>query len=383
MVSEVLIPVLDQTTIEVVLTRWLKDEGDTVRKGEIICEIETEKATGEIEANADGVLRRILIRSGAAVPSLTVVAVIADPMEPLPDIDPYYRVQRATLKAPVPDRDGATRERFVDPAAHGSRGEKLVASPRARNLAADHGVDLADIVGTGPDGRIIEDDVRKLIGRTPPDEVTRLEQAVADRVTRSWNAIPHFFTTITVDLSQVAARKARAKARVTYTDYFALAIAHALRHQPKLNGFWKDHALQVVPEIHMGLVVQTERGLVNPVLRNLHQLALEEIADVRERIVRQAQAGKLSATVMTGATFTLSNLGAGHIDHFTAIISPPQVAILSVGSIQPRPVVCGSDVVIRPTAMFTLSVDHRAIDGRVSASFLEQLKAELEREDSV
>lgn len=378
MVSEVMIPVLEQTGAEVVLLRWLKSEGDEVREGEALCEVETSKTVVEIEANAGGLLRRILVEAGTAIPPLTVVALVAKAGEPLPDIDPYYRVRQIEPQAPAPGRATAEEPRAETPARRPSPTQRIIASPRAKRLAAEHGIDLSTIQGTGPGGRILEDDVRGAVKQAPVPTTARAARAKAARVTQSWHTIPHFYMTITVDMSRIVERKSRAGDRITYTDYLALAIADALKHHPTLNGHWKDNALAIIPEVHLGLVVQTERGLVIPVLRDLHKHSLEDIAAARERLVQQAHAGKLSATAMTGATFTLSNLGAGHIDHFTAIINPPEVAILSVGSIQPRPLVAGSELVVRPTAMFTLGVDHRAIDGREAAAFLEQLKGNLE-----
>jgi pyruvate dehydrogenase E2 component (dihydrolipoamide acetyltransferase) len=207
--------------------------------------------------------------------------------------------------------------------------------------------------------------------------VRHVARAKAERVSQSWRTVPHFYMTITADMSHTAARKARASPRVTYTDFFALAICWALAKHPALNGHWKDEALITIPEIRLGLVVQTERGLLIAVLPDLRARSLDSMAAERERLVEQARDGKFES-VRGEPTFSLSNIGAGHIDHFTALISPPQVAILSVGSIRPRPTVVGEELVIRPTATFTLGVDHRAVDGREAAAFLEELKAIME-----
>jgi pyruvate dehydrogenase E2 component (dihydrolipoamide acetyltransferase) len=178
-------------------------------------------------------------------------------------------------------------------------------------------------------------------------------------------------------MSQVATRKASIGQGATYTDFIVLALGAALAKYPALNGYWKDDAAVAVPEIRLGLVVQAERGLMIAVLRDVRRWDRDGLAAERERAVQQALSGKAEAAAGE-PTFTLSNIGPGHIDQFTAIINPPQVAILSVGSIQPRPVVAGDAVVIRPTASFTLGVDHRAIDGRLAAAFLEELKMILE-----
>lgn len=378
MVTEVFIPVLDQTGDEVTILAWFKSEGDEVRQGEVLCEVEASKANTEIEAPGSGILRRILIEAGISVPALTVIALIAEAEEPVPEIDPYHRVKQlqppsfAPAQTPVasgpekslPDRPKKTR---------------IFVSPRAKRLAAEHQIDLSTLTGSGDNGRIVEADVQQAIEQRSTPAADRAAQRKADRVSQSWQTVPHFYTTITVDMSGVVSQKSQVSTG-TFTDYFIRAVAQTLPHHPALNGHWQDGGPVSIPEIHLGLVVETERGLVIPVLRDVQQLSLEEIIEHRSRLVRQAHAGHLKATAMGLATFTLSNMGAGHIDHFTAIIAPPQVAILSVGSIQPRPVVIKSELTVRPTANFTLGADHRAIDGRQAAAFLETLKDNLERE---
>jgi len=378
MVKEVIIPVLDQTGDEVTITQWLKNEGDEIYEGEALCEVETSKANTEIEASASGILRRILIGTGTSIPSLTVIALIANTDEPLPDIDPYYRVQQLKLQQSVPIRTRPkSSSKRVLPFRRTGKG-RVIASPRAKRLAAEHNIDLSTLNGTGTGGRIVEDDVLQVIEQASTPVVDRATQIKVERVSQSWQTIPHFYTTITVDMSPIVEKKSQADRGATYTDFFVLAIAQTLKEHPALNGHWKNDRLKISKEIHLGLVVQTERGLVIPVLRDLQNYSFEDIITTRTRLVEQSHTGKLDATALGDATFTLSNLGAGHIDHFTAIIAPPQVAILSVGSIQPRPFVVGSELTVRPTATFTLGVDHRAIDGRQAAAFLETLKSNLE-----
>ena len=375
MVHEIVIPVMDQASESVLLANWRKAEGEAVQKGEVVCEIETEKALVEIEAAAAGVLRKLLVEAGVRVPPRTVVGLIAEAGEALPDLAQY---QPAPPGSPPP---AATPAAAVPaPAAQNppAAGGRMIVSPRARRLAEANGLDLATVRGTGPEGRIQEDDVQRTMAaaKVPARQVGR---AKAERVSQSWRTIPHFYTTVTVDMSATAARKARAGQGVTYTDLIALALRDVLAQFPALNGHWKDDGLVAVPEIRLGLVVQTERGLMIATLPDLRGQSLESLAAARERVLGQAHAGKFEG-VPAEPTFSLSNIGGGHIDHFTAIISPPQVAILSAGSVQRRPVVAGDAVVVRPVAAFTLGVDHRAIDGREAAAFLETLKAILEAE---
>ncbi len=375
MVVEVVIPMLEQTGGDITLTAWLKQEGDQVHVGEPICEVETAKATVEIEASSSGVLRKQLITVGTLVPALTVVALIAEAGEPLPEVDPFYRLKPVGPPAPGPAVSAAvpTAEAAAPRPAHA-----LLASPRAKRLAAEHGVDLTLIRGTGPKGDIVESDVRRAIEQSSATNAQRVAQAGAQRVAQSWQTIPHFYMSVTIDLSRVAERKSRDGQQTTYTDYVAQAIAEAIRHVPTVNGHWSDDGPRSIAEVHLGLVVQTERGLVIPTLRDVQRRSLLEIAEERRRLIEGIQAGKLSGEALSGASFTLSNIGPGQIDQFTAIISPPQLAILSVGSVLPRPVVVDSGLVVRSTATFTLGADHRAIDGRQAAAFLQRLKAILE-----
>src|SRR6266545_2324215 len=374
-VVEVVIPMLEQTGGDITLTAWLKQEGDQVHVGEPICEVETAKAIVEIEASSSGVLRKQLITVGTPVPALTVVALIAEASEPLPEVDPFYRLKPGGPPAPGPAVSAAvpTAEAAAPRPAHA-----LLASPRAKRLAAEHGVDLTLIRGTGPKGDIVESDVRRAIEQSSATNAQRVAQAGAQRVAQSWQTIPHFYMSVTIDLSRVAERKSRDGQQTTYTDYIAQAIAEAIRHVPTVNGHWSDDGPRSIAEVHLGLVVQTERGLVIPTLRDVQRRSLLEIAEERRRLIEGIQAGKLSGEALSGASFTLSNIGPGEIDQFTAIISPPQLAILSVGSVLPRPVVVDSSLVVRLTARFTLGADHRAIDGRQAAAFLQRLKAILE-----
>ena len=382
MITEVVVPVMDQTTESVLLTRWLKQEGEVVAAGDAICEIETEKATVEIETGAAGVLRQQLVVAGTQIAPRTVVAYVGQIDDPIPTQE---RDRHETMPLHA-EREAAVQQN------QSQQPREIRISPRARRLAEENGIDLTGIEGSGPDGRIIEDDIkaatqRKSAGRgtalrlplAGADAATaRAAKAKAERVSLSWRTIPHFHMSITLDLSRIVSRKAAA-AGVTYTDLFILALAQTLPDHPALNGHWRDDALIISTDIRLGLVVQTERGLVVPALRDVRARALADIAAEREQVVKQALAGTLGTAAMVEPTFTLSNVGPGHIDAFSAIISPPQVAILAVGSIMERPLVIDGALAVRPTAAFTLGVDHRAIDGRAAAAFLEQLKVVLER----
>ncbi len=385
--NQVTIPVMDQTTETVTLAHWHVQEGDAVRRGDVVCEIETEKATVEIQAPADGILRKVLVERGAQVPPRAVVALIGNADELLPELDPLYQTARArdagtTQGVTTESLEKRTTQVVTTEPLGGTTQvvttKRMIASPRAKKLAADKGIDLATVTGSGPGGRILEEDVERAIREQGGSQAQRLAHAKAERVSRSWQTIPHFYMTVTADLSRIAAARAHAQFDVTFTDYFVAALAQVLPNHPDLNGYWENGAPALEPELRIGVVVQTERGLLIPALRDVRGRKLEDIAAERAQIVAQARLGKLSGGAQAQPTFTLSNVGAGHIDAFTAIISPPQLAILSVGSVMPRPVVVGQKLEVRPIASFTLGADHRAVDGRQAAAFLEELKQKLE-----
>jgi len=388
MLNEVIIPVMDETTETVLLSRWLKQEGDAVQKGEVICEIETEKASVEIEASADGALRKIFIEAGTQIPPRTVVALVGAVSEPIPDLDPYYQTPKKRAAESSTSSSTTTSSSTIPATTTVAPSKEVRISPRARRLAEDNGIDLAMVNGSGPEGRIVEDDIKAAIASkaTPStakpagDLASRVARAKAERVSQSWRTIPHFHMSITVDLSNVVARKktSGSATKLTYTDFFAEALAQILPQHPLLNGHWLNDAFAPAQEIRLGIVVQTERGLVIPAMRDVRNRSLEDLAAEREPLVKQALAGALNASAMAEPTFTLTNVGQGHVDSFNAIISPPQVAILAVGSLQPRALVANNEVKICQSATFTLGVDHRAVDGRDAAAFLESLKTALE-----
>ena len=333
MITEVIVPVLDQTTTEVRLVNWIKNEGDAVISGEVVCEIETEKATVEIESPKAGTLRKILIEADTNIPPLTVVALVSDTDAALPDIDPYYKVKTEQPKATNATPTSASSVQSGENKRN-ERDARIISSPRARRLADENNIDIASISGTGPRGRVLESDVKQILDNTRNRSDPRAAQAAANRVSESWTTIPHFFTAITVDMSALISKTKQKGIGYTYTDFIILAVAESVTSQPAVNGIWEHGTATIMDSTHLGLVVQTKTGLVIPTLTDIQNHSIDEIALNRSKLVKQAHDGKLTATAMTPATLTLSNIGQGHIDHFTAIISPPQLAILSAGSIQ-------------------------------------------------
>lgn len=406
MIREIVLPALGETMDEAVILRWLKEEGDPVAKGEPIFEIETDKATIEVEALEGGLLRAMTVPAGERVSIGAVVGYLADAMdEPLPDGGhKAARPSTATVKT-----EAAGVEPPLAPAKPATS-RKVIASPRARRLADREGVDLALIPeGTGPKGRIVEADVKRFLevrgaparapsseAPTPPpvggvgDRIVPLEGArkvIAERMTRSAQTAPHFTLTISVDMTtaesarQMLGERARERGvSISTTAFLTFTCAWALRRNPWVNATLRDEQICLLGEVHIGVAVARESGLIVPVIRNADRKGMEQIAQELEDLTQRARSGSLRSEQMGGSTFTLSNLGMYGVDHFTAIINPPESAILAVGRIA-RAVVPQEDdtLAVRPIMRMTLSCDHRVIDGSVGARFLQDLREALER----
>ena len=373
--TEVTVPVMDETTESVTVAGWLVVEGSAVSNGETLCQVETDKATVDIETTVAGVLRRQLVKTGDVVPPLTVVALVGDPHEPLPTVDPFYRT-RARSATPVLEKAQPVS------ASPTSASAPSVASPRARRLARELGVDLSKVSGTGRGGRIRDEDVVAATATAavlPGEGWTKRRRAEADRVSRSWQTIPHFFMSTTVDMSRIAREKETSGPLVTYTDYIARAVIRALQGQPRLNAHWSENGPLLCEEIRLGIIVDTPTGLLIPTLPAATSLpTVQSLSRSRAALVENARAGRLASGASAEPTFTITNLGPGPVERFTAIISPPQVGILAIGSIAARPLVLDGLVVARPTVTLTLACDHRAVDGRIAAAFLSEVQEALE-----
>lgn len=399
MAVEVLFPATDLTTTVGQVTKWLKSEGDKVEKGEVLAEVQTEKVVFEVESPASGVLGRILVPIGIEVPVLTVLAVITAAGEALPE---KYSTQQppaaTTLKgaafkeAPVQQPRGPDNRR---------PGETALAVPLVRKLASESGIDLATISGTGPGGRITKEDVLNAIEskkkqpstgvQTRPsagEEVTPLSpmrRIIAQRMTESFRS-PHFYLTLEVDAQQMGETRKqllpviekKTGVKLTHTDLIIKATARALADNPSVNCAYVDGSARVSRRIDIGLVVSVEGGLVVPVIRGAGEKSLVEIAQARDSMAKKARDRKLTADEMKGSTFTISNLGMFGVDWFSAILQPPEAAILAVGRIADRAVVINGQIVARPIMTLTLSIDHRVLDGVLGAQFLQSLKYFIE-----
>ncbi len=337
------------------LLRWLVAEGQPVTKGQPLMEIETDKVTTEIEAPASGVLAGVRAPEGADVPVGQVIAVI--------------------LAA------GETLQPAASPA-----GRAVAASPKARRLAQELGVDLTAVAGSGPGGEITAADVTQAKESAPAradqaEAVGSTWRVMADRLTRSWSSAPHFYLTREAPARRLVERRRQLQPRIpsiTVTDLVIALVAKALRQHPRLNAHWEDGRIVSAGQVGIGVAVATDAGLIVPVLARADELPLEEIARLRFDLVTRALAGRLRPEDVAGGTFTISNLGMYGVDAFYPILNPPQAAILGVGRIADRVVADGGAPVVRPMLTLTLSCDHRVVDGARAAQFLQTLVRSME-----
>jgi pyruvate dehydrogenase E2 component (dihydrolipoamide acetyltransferase) len=438
MAHPITIPKLGQMTEESTIVRWLKKEGDLVKKGDILFEMETDKSVMEVESFFQGTLLKIVVPPGESVPVMTVVGFIGEPGDSIPRLEPPGRrppesstvesspvVERPAAVPPAAEAErpsappvGATgadrpsrfrispraarlaRECGVDPRSVGGSGpggrvvERDVkahldarrrATPRigpaARTLARREGIDVPGVVGTGKGGRILVEDVQRAVDEKPRP-LSRMRRVIAKRLNESYSTIPHFFVTVSVDMTDLESRRDRLKAggkSCSIGDFIVRAVALTLAEFPDVNSATDGENVWRRGRVHIGLAVALDEGLVVPVIRDADRLTLGEIHERAGELVSRARAGRLRPHEMGGSTFTVSNMGMNDVENFTAIINPGESAILAVSSITPKPVVEEDRVVIRPIMKMTLSADHRLIDGALAARFLNRLKQRLER----
>jgi pyruvate dehydrogenase E2 component (dihydrolipoamide acetyltransferase) len=373
-VTRILMPRLSLTMKEGTVTQWLKKEGDTVKKGEPLVEVLSEKATYEVEAPASGVLRKILAEEGTDMPVAGTLGIITAPDEELPEIEvaaapPAVEAEEAVA---VPERK--LKERIE---------RRIIASPAAKRLAMEHGIDLTQIRGSGPDGRIVEEDVRRLIEEmtTMPRvreaiPLTGIRKTAAERVSLSAQTAPQ--STITMEVNMSNAAKLREKVGVSYTDMLVKAVAKALTEHPIINSTLEREQIKIFAGVNIGVAVATEMGLIVPVIHNANEKSLKEISSMLKELVAKAKQSKLAKEELTGGTFTITNLGMYGVDVFTPIINPPETAILGVGRVAEKPLVVEEQIVVRPLMQLSLTFDHRVVDGAPAAQFLQKIKKFLE-----
>ena len=414
MATDVVMPKLGLTMERGTIAAWLKAEGESVRKGEPLLEVETDKVTMEVEAQVEGIVGRILVAAGEEVDVATPIAIISAPGEAIPSLSQATEPSSGqVVPGDSPPAHRLTQELDAVSAAAESVPEpqerpRHRASPKARKIAVEKGLDLATIVGSGPGGRIVSADLEGLAPAPPsapahserpaPDstidqpplvetpaiiELSRAQQVAADRLSASYRDAPHIQLRMEVAahwLEQFRGGFAAEGKRISYNDLILRALALTLRQHPRLNSHFIDGQLHQLPGVDLGIATDTGTGLVVPVMRSVQSLGVEQIAQESRRLVDMARDGRLGVDEMTGGSFTVTNLGMFEISSFSAIINPPQVAILAVGAVERRvvPVDDQGAMGVRPMMTLNLAADHRAIDGAMGARFLQNLRNTLQ-----
>jgi pyruvate dehydrogenase E2 component (dihydrolipoamide acetyltransferase) len=439
---EITMPQLSDTMTEGTVVKWAKKEGDKIKAGDVVGEIETDKANMDMECGQAGTLAQIVVPEGGKVPVGAVIAILATGKENPADVrkgaaagapqaKPAVAAQPAasqSVATPPASTSTATMEHAVSgeihepsdvghgagsatiktngdqaaPPAHSQDGGRLKASPLARRIAADKGIDLASLKGSGPSGRIVQSDVlaykpaapaaapAALPVRVPSGQkgvipLTKMRSAIAAQLLKSKQSIPHFYEMIDIDVEDVSKLRERLnksleaeKIRISIGDIIAKAVATALVRHPTLNSTFNGNEVTRYGDVNLGLAVALPEGLIVPVLRGINQMGLKEIRQRSAELVEKARTGKLKQDDRTGATFTVSNLGTFGIREFSAIVNPPEVGILAIAAAEKRAVVRHDQIVARTMLTVTLSADHRVVDGADGAEFLRTLKHLLE-----
>jgi pyruvate dehydrogenase E2 component (dihydrolipoamide acetyltransferase) len=432
MAHPILMPKPGQMTEECVLVAWHKHEGDPVRKGDVLFEIETDKAVMDVEAFEDGVLLKRCVAEGESAPVNAICAYVGEPGEAIPDDGvrvglaaeavsgsgpsaPAASVIATVPAAPVePSAPGATSAPAAPaaPAAPvvpavatppaGDRDGRLAISPRASRLAAASGVDPRTLPGTGPGGRITERDVQAAIDRRSPaapgdtpdggsaDEearpLSRMRRVIAERLTESWTTVPQFRVTASVDMTRLLALRAELRETgldLSITDFIVGATAQSLVELPDVNSRTDGTTVWLRRRVHLGLAVTVTGGLVVPVIRDADRLSPRGIHSRAVALAAAARDGRLGPDDMTGSTFTVSNLGMFGVDQFDAIVNPGEAGILAVSSVIPTPVVLGDGIAVRQLMKLTLTADHRLVDGELAARFLNAIRRRLQDVEAI
>ena len=387
MPSDVIMPALGMAQETGKVVRWLKQDGESVTKGEPLLEIETDKVTVEIESPAAGTLAAVTAPDGAEVPVGTVIAVVLAPGEIVEISTPAASPAPAAVRAV----DAGNAVQPVESESAGERPRRRLASPKARRLAEARGIDLDALAGSGPNGAVTAKDIESIAQAAPPSpetngdafQVGSVWRVMAERTTKSWQDVPHFFLARDVDASRLESWRAVVRTRpgserVSHTDLLVKLCAESLRRHPRVNASWRDGSVVPGTGINVGIAVATDDALVVPVVHHADTLELGALSARRIEIAEAARAGRLRPEDVQGGTFTVSNLGMYGVDAFQAIVNAPQAAILAVGRIVDRPVALNGEVVVRPMLTLSVSFDHRVVDGARGAEFLDTLASLIE-----
>jgi pyruvate dehydrogenase E2 component (dihydrolipoamide acetyltransferase) len=410
MITRVVMEALSPTMEEGRVARWLKQEGDAVRAGDVIAEVETDKAIMELPARGDGVLRRILVPAGGTTAVGNLVAVIAAPDDDIASIVSVAAASAAPAATAAPAASAAppavavhpvVRAAPVAPVGEGAGADRPKASPLARRLARERGIPLAALAGSGPGGRIIKRDIEAAMSAPPvaavavaapvltgaapyrEETVSPMRAAIARNLVTSIGPVPHFFLTVEIEMDKLLALRKEVNAadeslKLSINDFIVKITAHALMKHPAVNASFQGKTLRYYERADIGVAVAVEDGLITPIVRGANAKTVSEIAAEIREMAGRARNRRLKPEEYTGATFSISNLGMFGIEEFTAVINPPEAAILAVGGVTPKPVVRDGEIVVRNMMRVTMSCDHRVIDGATGAQFLQTLKKLLE-----
>ena len=434
MATKVIMPKLSPTMEEGQISRWLKKEGDKVSTGEPLAEIDTDKATMEMQALTNGVLRKIIVNDGQSAPLGQLIAVIGEADEDISSLlseapapaaaapapkapEPAPAPQPASPAPPAPQAQAAAAS--AAPEANGRQSQpapasgRMIVSPLAARMAAESGLDLRSVQGSGPGGRIIKKDIEAALsqpkaapapqryprpvepgqpGQPAPlgapsayrdEPATQIRQTIAKRLVTSIGPVPHFFLTSEIEMDRAAEMRKGINAldpdlKISINDIIIKVTAAALIQHPEVNASFQEKFIRYYEHADIGVAVAIEDGLITPVVRAADQKSLSQIAGEVRELAERARTKKLKPEEYTGATFSISNLGMFGIDEFTAVINPPEGAILAIGAMTPKPVVRDNEIVVRQIMRVTMSCDHRVIDGATGAKFLQTFKKILE-----
>ncbi len=419
MASKVIMPKLSPTMEEGQIARWLKKEGDKVSMGEPLAEIDTDKATMEMQALTNGVLRKIIVKEGESAPLGSLIAIVGEPNEDISAIESEASAKPATA-APTPAVEAQKPEEKPEepasapatPQANGGQpaattpatasSGRMIVSPLAARMAAEAGLDLKSLTGSGPNGRIIKRDIEAAMSQPKvaaapqfqtaaiaaaspyrDEPATEMRRTIARRLVTSIGPVPHFFLTSEIEMDRAAEMRKGINAldpdlKISINDIIIKVVAQALVQHPAVNSSFQDKFIRYYERADIGVAVAVEEGLITPVIRSADQKSLSQIAAEVRELAERARSRRLKPEEYTGATFSVSNLGMFGIDEFTAIINPPEGGILAVGAMTPKPVVRDNEVVVRQMMRVTMSCDHRVIDGATGAKFLQTVKKILE-----
>lgn len=417
-------PKLSPTMEEGLVSRWLKKEGDRVSMGEPLAEIDTDKATMEMQALTNGVLRKIIVHEGESAPLGQLIAIVGEPDEDISALLNKAPAKASAAPAPAtpqPQAESPAEPQNKQPAANGQSGGvshaatssgRLIVSPLAARMAAEAGIELRSLSGSGPGGRIIKRDVEAAIGAgaavqesarvtqlraTPPlqqpviaeaspyreDPMSEMRKTIARRLVTSIGPVPHFFLTAEIEMDRAVEMRRNIndldpEHKISLNDIIVKVVAATLIQHPQVNASFQETSIRYYERADIGVAVAIDDGLITPVVRAANQKSLSQIAGEIRGLAERARARKLKPEEYLGATFSISNLGMLGIDEFTAVINPPEAAILAVGAVTAKPVVRDNCVVVRQMMRVTMSCDHRVIDGATGARFLQTLKKILE-----